>query len=220
MRDRGPERDRRNVHLGAYVLEYPNDPGRALIVGLLQLEPVGHLGFGRSAGDRDRPRVRGVCKQCPQRYHQLGAEGIGGSEELRAELPPTHVGLDAAEQDHVTVRAGRAGHEDLGRRPGDPAHPGVVGADDRPVHLEVVELLGVDRRDDLRVPHLDQVVDHGGGGVRCVVPAFERRDENRGHQLRNLFDLDHGSQPRRIRRMRPEYHDPKWKVAVTVGHLG
>ena len=74
----------------------------------LELEPVDQLGLGGGAGDRDRAGVRGVGEQRPEGDHDLAAEVVGGGEQLGAELPPAHVGLDAADQDDVAV-AGRAG---------------------------------------------------------------------------------------------------------------
>ena len=62
-----------------------------------------------------------------------------------------------------------------------------------PVHLEVVELLGVDRPDDPGVPDLDQVVDDGRGRVGGVVPALEGRDDHRFDQVVDLLDLDHST---------------------------
>ena len=89
-----------------------------------------------------------------------------------------------AQQHDVAVRAGRAGDVHLGGGPGDPAHALVGGADQGPVDLEVVELLGIDRRDHLRAPHLDQVVDHAGGGARPrrSTPRTPRSSPGRGQR--------------------------------------
>ena len=59
------------------------------------------------------------------------AEVVAGGEQLGAELAPAHVRLDAADQDDVAVEVGRRGDRELGARPGDPAVPELVGADDR-----------------------------------------------------------------------------------------
>ena len=67
-------------------------------------------------GDRDRPGVRGVGQQGAQRHHQLGAELLGGGQQLGAELPPAHVRLDAAQQDHVAQRARAASRPTAGWR--------------------------------------------------------------------------------------------------------
>jgi hypothetical protein len=59
----------------------------------------------------------------------------------------------------------------------------LVDAHDRTVDLEVVVVVGVDRRDHACVPHLDQVVDHPGGGVTRVVPALEGGDHDRRDEV-------------------------------------
>src|SRR3954447_18391713 len=71
--------------------------------------------------------------------------------------------------------------------------PELIEPDHGAVHLEVVELLGVDRPDDARVPHLDQVVDHRRGRVGGVVPALEGRDHHRLDQVVDVLDLDHST---------------------------
>ena len=72
------------------------------------------LGLAGGAGDRDRPGVRRVGEQRAERDHQLGAELLGGGEQLGAELPPAHVRLDAAQQDHVAQRARGRAHATAG----------------------------------------------------------------------------------------------------------
>ncbi len=166
----------------ARVLEHADDAGRPFVRRLLELEPVDQLRLGGGAGDRDRPGVRGVGEQRAEGDHQLAAEVVAGREQLGAELPPLHVRLDAAHQDDVAVEVGRRGDRELGAGPGDPPVPGRVGADHRPVDLEVVELVGVDRADDPGVPDPHQVVDGGGGGVGGVVPALEGGDDDGVHQ--------------------------------------
>jgi hypothetical protein len=104
--------------------------------------------------------VGGVREQRAESDHQLAAEIVTGGEQLGAELAPAHVGLDAADQDDVAVEVGRRGDRDPGRGPGQPAVAVLVGADQRAIDLEVVELLGVDGPDDARVPHLHEVIDH------------------------------------------------------------
>ncbi len=132
------------------------------------------------------------------------AEVVARREQLGAELPPAHVGLDAADQDDVAVQVGRRGHRDLGARPGDPAVAVLVGADDRPVDLEVVEVLRVDGADDPRPPHLASGGrPRDGRGVRGVVPALEGGDDHRVHQGGDVLDLDHA----------PTLVTPRWPAA-------
>ena len=193
VRHRGPVRHRRDVEPHAGVLEDADDAGRSFVRRLLELEPVDQVGLGRRPGHRDRPGVRGVGEQGAEGDHELAAEVVARREQLGAELAPAHVRLDAADQDHVAVEVGRRGDRDLGARPGDPAVAQLVEPDDGPVHLEVVELLGVDRPDDPRVPDPDQVVDDRRGGVGGVVPALEGGDDHRLDQVVDLLDLDHST---------------------------
>ena len=138
-------------------------------------------------------RVCGVsASSAPRVTTSSAAELVAGGQQLGAELPPPHVGLDAADQDDVAVQ----------RRAGEAIAIWVLGQVIRrcpfsstptigPVDLEVVVVLGVDGADDPRVPHLHQVIDGGRGGVRGVVPALERRDDDRIHQVRDTLELDH-----------------------------
>ncbi len=135
--------------------------------------------------------MRRVGEQRADRHDQLSAELVAGSEHLGGELPPAHVGLDPADQDQVAVEVRRRGHRDPGARPGQPPVPVVVGPDDRPVDLEVVEVLGVDRADHAGVPHPHQVIDRRGRRLGRVVPALERRDDDRVDQVGGVVDLDH-----------------------------
>ena len=195
VRHGGPVGHGGDVEPGAGVLEDADDAGRTFVRRHLELEPVDELGLGGGAGDRDRAGVRGVGQQRPEGDHDLAAQVVGRGEQLGAELPPAHVGLDAADQDDVAVQVGRAGDRDLGARPGDGAVAALVGTHQRAVDLEVVELLGVDGADDPGAPDLDEVVDDRRGRVRGVVPALERRDDDRVDQVRDVLDLDHGDHP-------------------------
>ena len=76
-------------------------------------------------------------------------------------------------------RSGGRRDRDLGAGPGDPAVAALVGADHRPVDLEVVELLGVDGADDARASQTAiRWSTTDGGGVGGVVPALERGDDD------------------------------------------
>ena len=189
--DGGPVGDRRDVEALAGVLEDADDAGRSLVGRLLQVEPVDQVGLGGGAGDGDRPGVRGVGEQRTQRDDELGPEVVAGGEQLGAELPPAHAGLDAADQDHVAVQVRRRGDRDLGRGPGRCGGAHARRCRRGAVDLEVVEVLGVDRADHRGVPDADQVVDHRGGGVGGVVPALEGGDHDGVDQVRHVLDLDH-----------------------------
>ena len=88
-------------------------------------------------------------------------------------------------------RSGGDADEDLGAGPRQRAVAALVGADQRPVDLEVVVLVGVDRGDHAAVPDPDQVVHGRRGGVGGVVPPLEGGDDDGVHQVRHAVDLDH-----------------------------
>ena len=69
------------------------------------------------------------------------------------------------------------GHEDPGGAPVDPA-AAVLEDDPGAVDLEVVVLLGVERRDGVGVPDVDEVVDGRRGCLARVVPALEGGDHD------------------------------------------
>ena len=68
-------------------------------------------------------------------------------------------------------------------------------SDPRAVDLEVVVVLGVERRDDLGVPDLGEVLDDRARGLAGVVPALEGSDHDRVLQLGQVFELDHSRPP-------------------------
>ena len=170
----------------------PTMPVGPLVRRLLQLEPVVEVGLGGRAGHRDRPGVRRLGEQRPERHHQLDAEVVERGEQLGAELAPAHVRLDAAQQHHVAVAGPGAGRRDLRRGPGDPAVPVLVGADRRTVDLEVVELLGVD------APTTAASQTRSGGRPRPRRRRLRRSSPRRprpprGRPGRDVLDLDHTS---------------------------
>src|SRR3546814_16765811 len=91
--------------------------------------------------------------------------------------------LESADQDHVPVQVGRGGDCDLGAGPGERAVTVESGADHGTVHLEVVEVLGVDGTHGACTPHLDQVVDDVRGRISSAVPTLERSDPHRVDQV-------------------------------------
>lgn len=182
--------------MGAGLLEDSDDPGRALVAGLLQIETAGQVRVGGDPADRHRPGVRGVAEQCAEDDDHLHAQLMGVAEDLVAERPPAHARLDTAHQHQVPglLPGVRPDHREPGRRPSDLAHAALQG-NGGPVHLEVVVVLGVERGEDLALPLPVQVPDRGRGGVSGVVPAFEGTDHDRVDQLGNPLKLDHPAPP-------------------------
>ncbi|AIA02652.1 hypothetical protein DC74_2142 [Streptomyces noursei] len=199
MRHRGPQTDGRDAGVGARLLEDADDARGALVAGLLQVQPAGHVGVGGDAADRYRPGVRGVAQQGAQHHHHLDAQLVGEAEEFVAERAPAHARLDAADQDEVAgvalaVRVPDPDDREPRRGPGDLADA-VLQEHRRAVHLEVVVVLRVERGEDLALPLPVQVGDRGGGGIAGVVPALERGHHDRVDQLGHPLQLDHPAPP-------------------------
>ena len=72
----------------------------------------------------------------------------------------------------------RARHRQSRGRPDEPLDPALRYLDDRPRHLEVVEVLGFDGGDGLRLPGDTQMADYAARGLPGVVPAFEGGDRD------------------------------------------
>ena len=96
------------------------------------------------------------------------------------------VGLDPAEQDQVALRAGRADGQQRVLRPVDLAGLSLDQADRGPVDLEVVELLRVEPRDDLRVERRSDGLERRAGRAGGVVPAREGADQDGRAKLRRI----------------------------------
>ena len=196
MGDRGPERDRRDAGPHARVLQDAEDPGRVPRTGCA---PGPH----RSADARsyDEP-VTGVGRVCgvsdssaPSSTTRSARRTRGHVEEFLGEPAPAHVGLDSAHEHHVVVGAGWPAHREPGGRPLDPPGHAVDQRDRRPVDLEVVVVVRVDRGQRPGVPDQLEVLHAGGGAVAGVVPPLEARRPARGGQLRPVLELGHAAKP-------------------------
>lgn len=177
--------------MGAGLLEDADDARRALVPGLLQVHGARQVRIGGDPADRYGAGVRGVAEQCAQDHHHLHAQLMGEAQELVAERAPAHRRLDTADQDEIAgFVPADADHGEPGGRPGDLAYP-AVQPHRRPVDLEVVVVLGVERREHLALPLPVQVRDRCGSGVTCVVPSLERGHHDRVDQLGNPLELDH-----------------------------
>ena len=91
--------------------------------------------------------MRDVGEQRAERDDELRAERLGELDDHPAERAPAERRLVPDEQDQVARRARHAGLVELDRRPHDLARLSVDQLDLRAGRLEVVELLGVDRRE-------------------------------------------------------------------------
>ena len=107
-----------------------------------------------------------------------------------AERAPPEGRLVSDQQDQVARGAGHARLVQLDLRPLDPPGVAVDQLDLRARALEVVELLGVDRREPPRAERAGHERDRARGRVRRVVPALERADQRRRPQsVRAIFPL-------------------------------
>ena len=150
--DRRPVGDRGDVEPHARVLEDPDDAGGALVRRLLELEPVDQLGLGGGAVT-GIGRVCGVSASSAPRVTTSSPPSSSQAASSSAQNCRQRM-LGSMPRIRITSRS-RSGGEATAicvRRPGDPAVAVLVGADDRPVDLEVVEVLGVDGADDPRRP--------------------------------------------------------------------
>ncbi len=146
VRHRRPDRQRGYPGPAARVLDDPDDAGRAFVARRLQVQAAGDALVRRGAAHRHRPGVRRVGQQRAERHDHLHAELVAALEQLGRERLPPHVRLDAADQDHVAADVGQPRERDPRRRPGDEPPAVVVEGDHRPVDLEVVVVLGLERR--------------------------------------------------------------------------
>src|SRR5258705_6621104 len=119
--------------------------------------------------------------------------------------------------DEVALEGGVPREGKIGRRPDDLplASRTRLEAHVRPGQTEVVKLLGVDGGEGLRRPDLTQVTGSRGGGLRRVVPARKRKDQNglakparllengqgviRGHKKRPGARMPEGMRPRKAK---------------------
>ena len=163
------------------VLQHPDDPRGALVVVGLRAHPAQQLRVRAADLDRNRAGVRRVGQQRPDQDEQLDPELGQPADELVGEPAPAHVRLDAVHEHDVAGQAGGGtpGEGEPRRRPdqalGLPRHH----VDHRPVDLEVVEVIGVDRGDGSGLPRDAEVVDHSAGRFGRVVPPFECGDRHR-----------------------------------------
>ena len=111
--------------------------------------------------------------------------------ELRERLP-AEVRLGAEQDDRVAAGAGDLRVEEPVLRPVELARHPVLERDVRTRRLEVVERLGVDLREPLAGPVLREIARRERRALPAVVPAAERRDENRPAQLRRERDVQLG----------------------------
>ena len=78
VRNRRPEARRGQLTPPAGVVDDADDPGRALVAGAAEAEPLDQVGIGGEAGDRHGTRVCDVGDQGAERDHHLHAEPLGG----------------------------------------------------------------------------------------------------------------------------------------------
>ena len=85
---------------------------------------------------------------------------------------PAQVGLVAGDHDEVPLLLGQFDGVEAGGRPGEPAGAALFDLHEGAVHLEVVELLGLDDHEGLELELAEEVGEPPRGGVAGVVPAL------------------------------------------------
>ena len=180
MRNGGPQARRGEPGLLTGGVEDADDPGGPLVGRGREAEAGDQRGVGGEAGDRHRPGVGDVREQGAERDDELGAERFDELDDHRRERAPPERRLAPREQNQVTRCAGDAGFVELDRGPLDLARPAVGQLDPRPGRLEVVELLGVDRREPAGRQRAADERDRTRSRVGRVVPALERAYHRRG----------------------------------------
>jgi len=144
--------------------------------------------------------VRHLGEQGAQADHQFGVVLLGERQQLAHEAAPAHGRLDPVDQDHVAIHPGGRRDQDRGGRPRHSAYAGVLlDGHPRPVHLEVVIVLGVQGGDRLGVPGVHQVGDQCRGGLGGVVPTLEGGQHDGAAQRRYVVEVDHRTSLRRRR---------------------
>ena len=194
VRDGRPARDGLQPRLGRGVGQHPDDARRALVLALLEVVAVQHVVAVGRRGHRDGPGVRDVGHERAEGEHGGDAGLLGELHQLDGEGAPAERGLDALHQDDVAVDARGRGQQDPGGPPADPA-AALVEHDPGAVDLEVVVVLGVERRDGLGIPDVDEVVDDSRRRLAGVVPALEGGNHHGVAQLRDVLELDHPMPP-------------------------
>src|SRR5579862_7465131 len=118
--------------------------------------------------------MRNVCKQRGKAYHLIDLELISKCSQLVAERTPPHVGLKAANQNDLAVADGRKC--EARRRPVDATSHAVDQTNRWSVHLVVVVVLWINRRERSCLPLALEMLDGVGGCIGRVVPTFEGRN--------------------------------------------
>jgi hypothetical protein len=143
--------------------------------------------------------MRHVGEQRAEGDHHLDAEIPREIDDHPREGLPAEVRLDAEQEDYVPVEAGNRRMVEGVLRPLDVAG---LPLDERNVRagcLEVVEVLGLDLREAVRLPDLGEVAARQRRALAPIVPAAECGDQNRLAQIRPVGDAKFVSDARSLR---------------------
>ncbi len=188
MGDGGPQAGRRETRLLAGGVEHADDPGGSLVEDEASPSRATSAGSEARPGHGHRTGVGDVGEERSEGDHELGAERFDQLDDHLAESAPAERGLAAGEQDQIPRRPRHSGFVQLDLWPLDLPGTPLGQLDARPRGLEVVELLGIDRREPARPERGADESDRARGRVSGVVPAFERADHGRGAQpVRTVF---------------------------------
>ena len=154
-------------------------------------------GSEATAADRHRPGVRHVGEQRAEQHDRLHPQAVADLQHLARRTPRQRM-FGSMPRISTTSRLGarRPAHREPGGRPLDAPGHAVDQRDRRPVDLEVVEVLRVERGQRLGVPDQLEVLHRGGRGVAGVVPPLEgARPRTGAAQHRQSVELGHAAQP-------------------------
>src|SRR4029453_8701685 len=174
----------------AGVAQAPDDPGRALVTGRREAEPLDELRVARATAHGTRARVRHVREKRAQRDDEVDPELLHELDDQVRERAPAEVRLDAEKEDDVTVEPIRTTVVEDGRGPVDPPREPCLERDVGAGCLEVEKRLRIDLREALRVPELGEVTGGERGALAAVVPAPEGGDHERPLELRTPCDAE------------------------------
>ena len=185
VRDRRPDRRRREAGAAHRVVQHADDPGRAFVARPLHPEPGREHLVGGGAGALDRARVRRVAEQRSEGDDHLAVRRAGDADDVVAERAPLQVRLDAEQQHEVAAAAGS--------EPAESASDGQFTVRTTPSTSSTVGRAAWKSRyssmssaaNGPGVRHAREPAHRVGRGVGRVVPTRERGD-HRGPMQRRL----------------------------------
>ena len=143
--------------------------------------------------------MRDIREQRPERDHHLDTELPSKIDDHAGEGLPAEVRLDSEQENGVAIEIRNRGVVEGILRPVDVSRLAVDEGDVRAGRLEVVEILGLDLGEAIRLPDLGEIAACKRRALTSVVPAAECGDQNRLAQVRPIDDAEFVSDARSLR---------------------